>query len=182
MENRNRIVEEILDIEVDMFLRVPTGEEPSCRAHMDAMKLHRRGQFAGWSEQTCSSYLNDLRNAMASGDNLMTVKYARMDNLVPPVSVNPRIEQIRARYVVWQKEVIARYPNTMRGGRDLGDFANYLGAELETYSDATLELLHADVEAAFGTGENLSLEVYRMLASQSGYQSLEEMEERLSVK
>jgi hypothetical protein len=65
----------------------------------------------------------------------------------------------------------------MRGARDLNDFAKYLGAELETYSDETLELLAGDVEACHRDGGNMSLEVYRFLAGQSGYASLEQMEE-----
>ena len=178
-EDRERIVEQILEIEVEMFLRVPTGEEPSCRAHMEDMQLHRRGQFAGWSRETCASYLEDLKRAKAAGKNLMTLKYARMDNLIPPISENPRIHQIRERFLRWQKEVIERYPNIMRGARDPDDFSNYLGAELETYSDKTLELLSADVEFCRRAGGNMSLEVYRFLAGQSGYASLDEMEENL---
>ena len=178
-EDKKEIVERILEVEVEMFLKVPTAEEPSCRAHSEDMKLHRRGQFAGWSAATCASYLQDLQRARASGVNLMTLKYARMDKAIPPVSTNPRIGQIRARFVDWQRQVIARYPNTMRGARELGDFANYLEAELETYSDLTLEQLYGDVEACHRAGGNMSLEVYRVLAEQSGYSSIEAMEEGL---
>jgi hypothetical protein len=178
-ESKLRIIDQILEIEVEMFLRVPTGEEPSCRAHMEDMKLHRHGQFAGWSRETCASYLEDLKRAKAAGKNLMTLKYARMDDLIPPLSENPRIHQIRERFLQWQKEVITGYPNTMHGARDLGDFANYLEAELETYSDETLELLSADVESCHRAGGNMSLEVYQFLARQSGYASLDEMEASL---
>jgi hypothetical protein len=178
-QNKQRIVEQILEIEVEMFLRVPTDQEPSCRAHMEDMQLHRRGQFAGWSRETCASYLDDLKRAKAAGRNLMTLKYARMDDLIPPLSRNPLIPRIRERFLQWQKEVSARYPNIMRGARDLEDFSNYLGAELETYSDETLELLYADVEACDQVGGNMSLEVYRFLAGQAGYASLEQMEESL---
>jgi hypothetical protein len=143
------------------------------------MQLHRRGQFAGWSLETCASYLEDLKRAKAAGKNLMTLKYARMDDLIPPLSQNPLIPRIRERFLQWQKEVIERYPNVMRGARDLDDFSNYLGAELETYSDETLKLLYADVEACRRDGGNMSLEVYQFLAGQSGYASLDQMEESL---
>lgn len=178
-QGKERVVEQILEIEVQMFLSVPTDREPPCRAHLEDMQLHRRGQFAGWSPATCASYLQDLRRAERAGENLMTLKYARMDDLIPPLSENPLIVQIRRRFLRWQEEVIRRYPNIMRGARDLDDFSNYLGAELETYSDATLELLAADVEACHRGGGNMSLEVYRFLAGQAGYASLEQMEERL---
>ena len=178
-ERKRRIVEQILEIEVDMFLRVPTGEEPSCRAHMEAMKTHRRGQFAAWSAATCESYLQDLERARQDGKNLMTLKYARMDKLVPPLSANPLIGQICDQYVRWQREIIDTFPNTMRGGRDIDDFTNYLTSELETYSDATLELLYNDVCEHADAGRNMSREVYEDLARQAGYDSLEKMEAQL---
>ena len=178
-QEKEQIVEQIVEIEVEMFRSVPTDQEPACRAHLEAMQLHRRGQFAGWSQAACGSYLQDLQRAKAAGKNFMTLKYARMDDLIPPLSENPLVQRIRRRFLQWQEEVIAGYPNTMRGARDLDDFSNYLGAELETYSDETLELLAADVEARVRDGGNMSLEVYRYLARRSGYASLEQMEERL---
>ena len=178
-ESKEEIVEAILEIEVKMFLRVPTADEPSCRAHMEDMQLHRRGQFATWSPRTCASYLDDLRKAESAGENLMTMKYARMDNLIPPRSVNPRIDEIVAQFIEWQGRFIVEFPNIMRGGRDMDDFANYLKSELETYSDRTLELLWADTQGCRDRGENMSVEVYRYLAKQSGFESLEEMERRL---
>jgi hypothetical protein len=177
-EEKKAILERILATEVEMFLSVPTAEEPSCRRHLEEMKLHRTGQFAGWSQATCASYLQDLERAKASGKNLMTLKYARLDDLVPPLSTNPRIAWIRERFVDWQRQVIADYPAVMRGARELEGFADYLQAELETYSDRTLELLAGDVEACQRAGGNMSLEVYRLLAERSGYRSLEAMEER----
>ena len=178
-EGKQRIVERILEIEVEMFLSVPAVREPECRSRIEDMKLHRRGQFAGWSEETCASYLEDLQRAKTEGKNLMTLKYARMDDLIPPLSTNPAIGRIRDRFVDWQRQVISRYPNIMRGARDLDGFAAYLEAELETYSDRTLELLRADVEACSRAGGNLSLEVYRLLAEQAGYDSIEAMEKKL---
>ncbi len=176
---KNRIVHEILDIEVDMFRRVPTGEEPSCRVHLEDMKLHRRGQFSTWSSATCASYLEDLRTAEQRGENLMTIKYARMDELIPPRSRNPHIEKILARFRQWQKDMMERYPNIMRGGRDMDDFANYLRGELETYSDRTLEFLYADVELHYSEDLNMSIAVYEYLARQSGYDSIEALDRAL---
>jgi hypothetical protein len=179
-ESKSRTVHRILDIELDMFRRVPTGEEPSCRSHLEDMKLHRRGQFSTWSEKTCESYLEDLREAERRGVNLMTIKYARMDKLIPPYSGNPLIQRIADQFVVWQREMLRDYPNLMRGGRDLEDFSNYLRGELETYSDRTLEFLWQDVESFAARGENMSAAVYGYLARQSGYESLELMEEALA--
>ncbi|MCF7943547.1 MAG: DUF4125 family protein [Spirochaetia bacterium] len=179
-ESKNRTIHRILDIEVDMFLRVPTGEEPSCRSHMEDMKLHRRGQFSTWSEETCESYLNDLREAERKGVNLMTVKYARMDNLIPPYSDNPLIQPITDQFKVWQQDMLRDYPNVMRGARDIEGFSNYLKGELETCSGQTLKLLYKDVEGFAARGKNMSVAVYGYLAKQSGYDSLEAMEQALA--
>jgi len=181
-EDRDSVIEQILEIEVEMFLRVPAEEETSCRTHMSDMKLHRRGQFAGWSNNTCLSYLEDLKKAKDAGRNLMTLKYARMDNLIPPLNDSQRIPKILDRFVDWQKAFIAQYPAIMSRGRDMADFANYLRSELETYSDRTLELLAADVDAAVQEGRNLSMEVYLTLARQSGYATLNDLEMALHGK
>ena len=177
--SKKGLVNRILEIEVKMFLRVPTGEEPACRSDIENMRLHRRGQFAGWSVGTCKSYLQDLETAEASGKNLLTLKYARMDNRIPSLSESPDIPYIRDCYVEWQKLIISRYPNVMRGSRDIDGFSNYLSSELETYSDKTLVLLRSDVDACRQAGGNMSLEVYESLAGQSGYASLDEMEKDL---
>jgi uncharacterized protein DUF4125 len=179
-KSKETVVNEILEIEVKMFLRVRTADEPSCRAYVEEMRLHRHGQFATWSEETCRSYLGDLQTAETSGDNLMTIKYARMDDLIPPYSHSPRINDIVVRFVEWQRDFMTRFPNIMRGGRDMAGFTKYLQSELETYSDATLELLWKDVESCHGSGVNMSVEVYRYLASHSGFDTLEAMEQRLA--
>ncbi len=179
-ERKKELVSRILDIEVDMFLRVPTAEEPSCRSHMEDMKLHRRGQLVSWSEATCESYLRDLQAAVERGENLMTIKYARMDNLIPSRSANPLIAEITGRYTLWQEEILKDYPNVMRGGRDLDGFRLYFSCELETCSDRTLELLWMDVSNALLEGVNMSRNVYEYLARQAGYETLEAMEESLA--
>jgi hypothetical protein len=178
-DEREHTIGRILDIEADMFLRVRTADDPSCRADLESMKLHRRGQFATWSTETCESYLRDLRAAEERGENLMTIKYARMDELIPPYSENGLIDEILERYRQWQREMIRDYPNIMRGGRDLDDFGNYLRGELETYSDETLALLRKDVEACSRRGENMAKQVYEYLARQSGYESIGQLERAL---
>lgn len=175
-KGKNSVVHKILDIEVDMFRRVPTGEEPACRAHLDDMKLHRRGQFSTWSLETCRSYLQDLERAKERETNLMTIKYARIDNLIPPYSENSLINKIAETFKSWQREILDKYPNIMRGGRDIEEFTGYLRAELETYSDETLELLHRDVDKYKQKGQNMSIQVYESLAKQSGYESIDELE------
>ena len=184
MEQNSRIkkelIESILELEVKMFASVPTEEEPSCRSDIESMRLHRSSQFAGWSESTCKSYLEDLKKANKSGINLMTLKYARMGKQIPPLSSNPYLSAICDQYVKWQQEIIDQYPNTMRRSRTIEDFRNYLCSELETYSDDTLSLLWNDIQSCCEAGRNLSLETYTYLAEQAGYSSLKDLEKNLA--
>jgi len=76
-------IEKIIKLETEMFLKVPTGKEPPCRERIDSFIIHRKSQFSVWSEKTCLSYVHDLIEAKSRKENLMTVKYARMDNLIP---------------------------------------------------------------------------------------------------
>ena len=169
-------LKKIIKLETEMFLKVPTGKEPPCREDIDSFKIHRKSQFSVWSEKTCLSYINDLIDAESRGENLLTLKYARMDNLIPPRSDNILIDRIIKRLVEWQKEMLAKYPNTMEGARNIDGFTKYLRAELETYSYTTIKCLWDDVEFYIKKGVNMSLELYKALALSAGYNTLNEME------
>ena len=112
---RDEVITEILDIEETMFLAASVEQEPECRSRIDQMRLHRSSQFAGWSLQTCRSYLSDLQIAEAGGMNLMTLKYARMEGSIPRLSRNPRIPEIVEVITDWQIRFIEEYPNIMKG-------------------------------------------------------------------
>lgn len=191
MTERDQTVAQILEIELKMFLAVNGEDSSSCQEHPDAFKLHRRAQFAAWSLPTLWSYLDDLRLAQGSNENLMTLKYARMEGLVPRANANPRIDEIVRISMAWQAEMIQKYPALMSGSRPLTDadaearttsFETYLRGENETYSDHTLELLDADMCASLERGANMSEEVYASLVKESGYTSLDEAERLLAER
>jgi hypothetical protein len=191
MTERDQTVEQILEIELGMFLAVNGEDNSSCQEHPDAFKLHRRAQFAAWSLPTLGSYLNDLRRAQRSHENLMTLKYARMEGLVPRANANPLIDEIVRISIAWQAAMIQKYPALLRGARPLTDadaqarmtsFETYSRGEYETYSDHTLELLHSDMCARLERGANMSEEVYASLVKESGYTSLDEAERLLAER
>jgi hypothetical protein len=171
-----QVVDRILDIEEKMFLSVPTGDEPACRSRIAEMRLHRRSQFAGWSPSTVRSYLGDLETADREGRNLFTAKYARMENLIPALSMDPCIPEILDVFIGWQKIMLRDYPNVMRGGRDIEGFRRYLSAELETYSPGTRAKLLSDVRQYQVSGGSITREVYETMARLAGYSSLDDME------
>jgi hypothetical protein len=191
METRNLVTEQILELELPMFLSVPTTHRYSCQEDPDSFKLHRRAQFAAWSAPALESYLIDLQRAKAANRNLLAIKYARMDNLLPCENVSPLIDAIVDLALAGQKQFIASFPYLMRGGRPLSkqedapgltSFETYLRGELETYSEKTLQLLHSDMIGLHQSGSSLSEATYRYLAGQWGFDRLETLEKTLKQK
>jgi hypothetical protein len=184
MSEKDKFIENILQIELEMFLNVRSRYPVSCQENPDAFRFHRGAQFSVWSEETLRSYLDDLIKANEQDHNLMTLKYARMENLIPALKTNPIIDEIVHMEVDAQREMLLRYPHVLGQGRPLEDdstgmtsFKAYLRGELETYSDRTLELLHRDIQEARDRGENWVQQLYTNLFRKLGYNSLDEVEE-----
>lgn len=183
------VIEKIIAKELKMFLSVPSIRKSSCQDYPESFKLHRRAQFSCWSRETLDSYLNDLEKAEEQKKNLMTQKYARMDNLIKQLNDNPLIDKIVECQCAWQRSMMKKYPGIMSGGRPLSSgedsafmtsFETYLRGELETYSDATLELLNFDIMDKKLKGINMAEELYLFLVKERGYDSLDEAEQASS--
>jgi hypothetical protein len=188
MTGKDHIIDAILEIELAMFLTVNPQRTSLCQKYPDSFRLHRRAQFSPWSQVTLESYLDDLRNAQRAGKNLMRLKYARMENLIPVQNTNSIIDDIIRLKISWQKEMFQKYPAIMHDARPLTkeagsalmtSFETYARGELETYSNRTLELLYADLHMKLEEGVNMSEEVYECMVRDSGYPSLAESERRL---
>ena len=186
MSRKRDLIEEILNIELEMFLNVRSLQKASCQEDPDSFRIVRMAQFLSWSEDTLDNYLNCLRLAIKEGRNLMTEKYARMEGLISRPNKNPLIEKILSVQYAWQKEMFEKYPNLMRGARPLASsddsiyqtsFETYLRGELGTYSDETLESLHRDISEKLERGENMTEKVYEHTVRGLEYDSLEEAEQ-----
>jgi hypothetical protein len=191
MGEKQKLIDQILNIELEMFLRVRSRQKSSCQDHPDSFRLHREAQFSVWAKETLKSYLYDLHRAVESGMNFMTYKYARMEELVPQMNNNPVIDKIIALQYRWQQEIFQHFPNLMEGARPLSrvddsagktSFETYLRCELETYSDHTLSLLYEDMHNKENKGVNMSAEVYEHLVKKRGYSSIEEAEKHIKEK
>lgn len=181
IENKT-LIEQIIEIELEMFLTVPSEQKSSCQNYPDSFRLHRRALFSTWSKDTLRSHLENLENARNDGVNLMTIKYARMDDRIPRKNTNPLIEKITSIQYKWQEEVFQKYPNLMANARPLSEendsafgisFKTYLISELETYSDETLALLYRDMAQKLKNETNMSEELYGYLVKEMGYDSIE---------
>lgn len=173
LEDKKTLIERILEIEIEMFKKVKTSEQSLCKERSDTFKAMRRMGHSVLSLETLRSYFVDLQKAKNKGRNLMTEKYARMDNTIRPIKTNEAIGSIVKIESDWMKKLSEKYPHIFRNS---GDFGRYLGCELETYSDKTLDLYLRDVSQAEKEGRNLVGESYTTLFQQIGYRSIAESE------
>ena len=70
MSHREKLIETIVTLELEMFLSVPADGIYSCQQDPEGFRLHRSTQFAIWSDKTLSCYLQDLHQAKAAGKSL----------------------------------------------------------------------------------------------------------------
>jgi len=195
MGERDELIQEILQTELEMFLAVQAREPVSCQEDPEGFRVNRAAQFSVWSEQTLASYREDLKRAVAQDRNLMTLKYARMENLIPKlhddILVENLIDQVVVIQAAWQKEMMARYPYLMKRGRPLTEeeetlratsFVKYLRGELETYSADTLAHLYRDVTESQANDQNMTEAIYEHLVKSHGYASIEEAEKAAELQ
>ncbi|MBF0529321.1 MAG: DUF4125 family protein [Deltaproteobacteria bacterium] len=181
------LVAAILDLEWEMFQRVRTAYPVSCQKSPETFRKIRASIFELWTEEMLASYLNDLRQAKAVGRNLLSEKYARMDNLIPRTNFNPLIDKIVALDGDWQAEVKDKYPHLysrvcrgMEPTNDGNNFNVYLRCELETYGQNTIELYHQQSSKALADGENLTLSMLKRLVEKGGFKDLDQAERHLT--
>ena len=186
MDENKTLTNRILKRELDMFLTVPTLQKASCQEDPEMFRIVRSSQFVSWSGETLESYLQDLKSAEKNNINLMTQKYARMDNLIEKIKENPEMDEIVDIEIEWQKEMFEKFPCLMGSARALRSsedtpsatsFETYLRGELETYSDTTLTFLLKDVKHYFEKNENMMIKNYLDMVKQLGYTSIEDAEE-----
>jgi hypothetical protein len=185
MSLKETLIAEILDREFKMFTSVLSQPRSPCQDDEANFKTMRAAQFEVWALETLASYREDLLNALRENRNLMTLKYARMDNLISALQTNPLIDEIVEMQMTWWKELFHKYPNLMKRTRPLDErakgnstsFKTYLRGELETYSNKTLALFYEDIMDMKSRGENMTREIYLNVVKSLGYNSLEEAEE-----
>jgi len=174
-KDREELLREIADIELRMFLAVEPSIPSACQEQPETFKLMRKASFYVLSDETLESYLKDIQEALEENRNLMELKYARIDDLIPCLNNNPIIDKIVEAEGRWLTELAERYPLTFKGRADYAAGV-YLRSELETYSNETLELYFKDVSKAMEEGRNLTEERYIFIFQQTGYDSIDDVE------
>lgn len=182
------VINQVLDIEWDMFQRVKGAEPAACQTQPDAFKDIRRSIYETWTEEMAESYLEDLELARKNGRNLLTEKYARMDGIIPRINVNPMIDLIVTIEEEWQEEIRNGYPavynqvcRNVSSAQDGSNFEVYLRSELETYGNKTIELYLEHIKNSRQNGENLAMTSLQQLVAKSGYRDLDHAESSLKA-
>jgi hypothetical protein len=179
MSDKEELIAEILEIEWDMFTAVQArGKSASCQEDRRSFQIIRTANFLTWSEPTLASYVNDLKMAQAKGRNLMTEKYARMEDLIPTLNPEaaPLIDRIVRKECLWAEEYLKSTPGARLArpiySRDdtpeITSSETYSRAELDTYSTDTLDFYYSDILGMSARGENrIALSVGYMKAMSS---------------
>jgi hypothetical protein len=194
--SHEQLLDNIIALEERMFRAVKASTPSECQQQLPTFRTMRRMAHCVLSDQTLASYLQDLREASEPNTpdsccmvpslsefpsledslprrNFFTEKYARIEDLIPPLNDNPAIDKILAIESAWFRDLQSRYPRLLQ---TTGAFERYARAELETYSDRTLSYHLRDIEAAQAAGRNLVEERYTKLCEMLKLGSLAEAE------
>ena len=196
-------VNELVMLEWQAFDKVQNeGGRASCQDDWDTFSIMRRAQYDTWTDEMLDSYIDDFYSANEAGWNLVTEKYARMEestapaeyakikDSLPPVSENKAaiVDQIAGIQVDWMEDFAANYPKAAANARSIRretdtetntSYETYLRGELLTYSDRTLALYGQFIVKLAGNGKNLAYMIMENTAKAYGYESLDDMEGKL---
>ena len=173
---REQVVKDIIDIETEMFRGLNIGE-PMPEDRIKPFRMMRWMTYSVLADETLESWLTDLRAAKQARRNVLTEKYARIDNLIPQIKDHPLIANIVEAEVCWMEELHLRYPKMIKREQANAElFKKYAMCELETWSDESIELYYRDVCAAQITGKNLPEERYNNMYRRTGQGTLAELE------
>ncbi len=191
---------ELIELEWSFFQAVQNeGRRADCQNDPETFYIMRKSQFDSWNAALIDSYLTDLRNRNAAGENPIAEKYARMledtaperfftlCSLLPTLSsdIQHIITEIVRIQLNWMNEYVRLYPHLSSGNRivhkeqaQLGEtsFETYLRGELSTYSLRTLTLYLDYVKKLKAKNANLVLITMTHTVQYYGYKNLQEAE------
>lgn len=197
------LVNELIMLEWQAFDKVQNeGGRASCQDDYATFSIMRKAQYDTWTDEMLESFIDDFYNANEQGWNLITEKYARMEestapaeyakikDSLPPISDNKAalVDQIAGIQVDWMEEFAAKYPKAAGNARSIRSttdtetntsYETYLRGELLTYSDNTLALYGKFIVKLAGNGRNLAFMIMDNTARAYGYEGLDDMEGKL---
>ena len=204
MKNRHAdLVDQIVVAEWEAFDKVINeGGRADCQDNWDTFSKMRKSQYLTWSIEMLESFLADMKQAGENGWNLITEKYARMeestayDHYVQIADKLPKkddktkaiVEEIVKIQVGFMEDFAEDYPKVAGTARKIHTYEDtpydtsyetYLRGELLTYSPKTLELYGRYVVDHVNKENNIAKEIMTNTALLYGYKSLEDLESKL---
>lgn len=165
---REAVLAEIIERELAMFLATPNeGGIASCQQRPETFRMMRAMAYSAHSDTFLHSYLKDLKLAEQTGRNFMIEKYALMDKRIPDINSSQLLDVIADAENDFMESAAREHPELIqRNGSN--SFKRYLRAELQTLSDATLQIYADEISAAKAEGRNPVLERHQWLAQKLG--------------
>lgn len=163
---RDKLISEIIDIELDMFKKVNSTLIAPCQEYLKTFRMMRWMSHSVIPKEILSFYLKDLKKGIKDGRNFMREKYARMEGQIPVLNTNIYLESIVDIESVWMNEVSEKYPETFKPKGD--GFRTYIACELETLSQDTLKKMYDFTIGAKKANRNLVEERYKNLFGKLG--------------
>jgi hypothetical protein len=200
MISSKEIIDRIVNIEWDMFQNVNKPDvRAACQDDRNTFEGMRRGQFEAWSVETAESYLNDLREALAAGRNLVMEKYIHMMKNISPLQYEKLmkfltfpgkesmklVEAITEKMIAQTIELFEKYPYVSDSCRplhsaddrqDVTSIETYQRGELQTYSNRTLKAYNKHLLALEAVGISLAKLILEGSAKRCGYITLDDAE------
>ena len=169
-----RLIDNIINLEWEMFRKVKASEPNPCQENQKTFRVMRWMSYSVLPEKVLAEILNNINQATLDDRNLMTEKYARMNNQIPVLNDDQRINECAEIEENMMKEVSEKYPLTFKGNHE--GFSNYLKCELETYSESALKQYYEFLVKAKNENRNIIEERYNNLFKKMGYESLADKE------
>lgn len=201
--SKEELVNVLIDLEWKAFDKVENqGGRANCQDDLNTFTIMRKSQYLTWNEDMLISYIDDFNRANSRGWNLITEKYGRMmESTAPdqydeikasfPVIDEAKkaiIEEIVDIQVKWMEEFAKSFPKAAGNARSIHtsednlyntSYETYLRGEISTYSDRTLGLYGGFIVNLCNEEKNLAYMTMSNTAILYGYESVEDLENRL---
>ncbi len=204
MEKDIKLIENIIDLEWNMFQRVENiGGRASCQDDFETFYIMRRSQYENWSDEMLTRYYEYACVCEEEGRNLVTEKYGRMMEYTDlhyynkyvaphmpfvPVKNYRLINEIVETMIAWEKDFAKAYPKLSGAGRPItadGDSTGftsqetYARGELATYPTDLLELYADYLKALKAQGKSLAIMIQDTMVHLYGYETIDDAEASL---
>ncbi len=193
----------IAKMEFEAFDKVQNeGGRANCQDDWETFSIMRVSQYLTWNVPMLEQYIFDFEDAIKSGRNLITEKYARMMKSTSPkkyAEIEKNLPEIEADTVAlcnaiceiqvsWMEEFSKEFSNLSSNARVIHTYEDtewntsyetYLRGELLTYSRKMLGMYAAFIVDLSKKNQNLARLTMENTAELYGYNSIYEAEQKI---